>query len=298
MEQITLWADKLRLWYHMQRRGFREIFVGLIVTYLIGMVVLLIPGLKDVYFHAFVLAPGVSWLTPLQLMTHPFVNPFSGFFGLISFFFLLGWFYIITQMATDFAPPHHLVGQFLGGSFFAGGLYWLAATFVLEQGNAVYGAHLGLIAVAFAIAHQSPSARIPLFFFEVPFWAMAFLILVLYSTMPGGLLAAAAAAGFGWGTSELLKRGIDLHGWAKVFFMSVRRPISARKTIRREPALSPYSIPERKSQMRREERAVEPVSPVSNLDTIDRLLDKINEQGYESLTPEEKQALYDASSKD
>ncbi|HCR48292.1 MAG TPA: hypothetical protein DIW24_01600 [Bacteroidetes bacterium] len=297
MGHTPSWADKLRLWYLMQRIGFREIFAVLVVTYIVGLVVLLLPGLRDVYFQAFVLAPGISWLTPLQLVTHLFVNPLTGLFGLISFFFLLGWFFIITQMSSDFAPPHRLVGQFLGGGVFAGIIYWLVATFVLDQGGAVYGAHLGIIAVAFSVAHQSPTARIPLFFFEVPFWVMAFLILVLYATMPGGLLGGAAAAAFGWGTSELAKRGVDVHSWARVFFSPVRKPVAPRPPVRREPALSHYSIPDRKSYQAKETHKTEKNTEKPDNEIIDRLLDKINEQGYESLTPEEKQALYDASKK-
>ncbi len=65
-----------------------------------------------------------------------------------------------------------------------------------------------------------------------------------------------------------------------------------------ESAARRTSAPQKAAPTRRTKRAASVATETVGPADIDRILDKINERGYDSLTDEEKRALYEASQND
>ena len=100
----------------------------------------------------------------------------------------------------------------------------------------------------------------------------------------GGELSHLGGALFGFVMIKQLRRGRDLTAWLTGLFS--KKGKSGRV---------PMEVVSRKSRRSEEERYK--ASQQATQEAIDRILDKINKSGFDSLTREEKEILYKASNK-
>ena len=231
----------------------------------------------------------VPW-TPL---TYGFVNLYLGFFGLISFAFGFLW---LSWMGRDYEESygaHRLFGTYvlgaLGGAVVALALGALLGSSSPLLGRSYFGIWTPVTAVLCAYATFHPNRGVGLFLLGVvpmKWIAVGFVVLslafsadltVLGAALTGVLIARAAG------------RDRDLTAWARPLFDRDRRPRKTKtKASKRAPFARPTPVP---SGGRREARgAGRPATP-----SVDQILDKILDEGYESLTDEERTILDRAS---
>lgn len=181
----------------------------------------------------------------------------------------------------QFALYYFLCG--LGGATLSFGLMLTAPTVaVLGASGAVYG-------VALAFAMFWPDAR--LFVFPLPVPVKAKWLVIFLATM--SLLSAVLGARDG--VAHLAHLGGFLFGF---IFLRVEGSVRERaREVFTRPRLA-HVVPPRRSR-ERSRAARETVKPNGHdtavYDEVDRVLDKISEQGMDSLTPEEQRLLTDVS---
>lgn len=170
--------------------------------------------------------------------------------------------------------PLYLYGTILGGLAFT--LTQLFPAAQLPAGTLFMGANSGIFGIMCAALTLSPGYRIYLSdYFSVPLAALAavFTLLMLISVpLQPALIAMMLSAGLsGFIYVRLLRSGYQPGAWAYTVFQRMDKKFSPQE----QPKIT-------RIKSKQEE-------------LIDQILDKINEQGYNSLSEQEKQLLREAS---
>lgn len=222
------------------------------------------------------------------VLTYGWVH--NGFWELFSNMVWLYAFGSIVQMLIGYRQviPMFLYCLLVGGVF-----YELAQLMPVDafRGRALmFGAQAGVIGFAAAALTISPSYRfhltehfsIPLIVIVVIFCALA---LINTNMQPAAIFLLAGGAGMGFGYVKLLNAGFHPGAWFYNIFDSLGS------------AAEPNEFASAQKRSKKRKRALQskyqPQRGVSR-DTIDEILDKINEKGYDALTKEEKESLFKA----
>ena len=299
-------------WYRMQPPALRALLTINVVLYVLWVLVLVHIGVtRTLMLDYFTLHnPSLSTLIlePWQLLTYNFLHLSVGFWGLLHILFNMLWLVWIGREFEQMHGSHRLMAVYLiagvGGGLVT--ILWYAAFPAPATVDIfVYGASASVLGVITAVAIYYPFKSIALLFIPFPIrlihLVIAFLVLDLLLIAGSNTAIAAHAGGalFGFLFAKGERSGIDLSSWAGVFFgRSGRSRSSRQRTGSRGTSL--FSRPKRRSGGARitpMPRRDEPAPAPSPDKEIDRILDKISEQGYEALTSEEKRVLYEASKK-
>ena len=176
----------------------------------------------------------------------------------------------------------------------AGGLAYLivfnlSPAFSLQVNHShLMGASAGVIAVMVGIATMLPEYTVQLILIgpvKLKYVALVS-ILIYFISIPlgnaGGQIAHLGGALFGYIMIKQLKKGNDITRWLSNLFRKGSRRKSKMTVVR-----SSKPIPD----------AVYVEVAISKQEAIDKVLDKINKSGFDSLSKEEKEILYNASGK-
>jgi hypothetical protein len=217
-------------------------------------------------------------------------------------------FYWFGRVTGDFLGNHRILFLYFCGGIMGAVLFFLSAN-LLPYGaggtRMALGASAAIMAVVVAAGTIAPDYQFRLLFIgdvKLKFIVLALLIIDLISitanTNTGGHFAHLGGAVFGWVFVRLLQEGHDLSlpfnrmsAYFEHLFSSVRysqRSNHPLKVIHRKNR--PKANPGRKTEKK----------VGSSLDyqaQVDHILDKIKREGYESLTAEEKEFLFQASKK-
>ncbi len=230
---------------------------------------------------------------PWTIITYMFVHE-----SLWHILFNLILLYFAGRIFADLLNAKRFIAvYFMGG--IVGFLFYFAAYNlfpVFEGGRSIiYGASASIIAILVAIATYTPHMELRLVLIGnvklmyIAIFFVALDVLLLDGGNTGGRLAHLGGATFGYLYSTALKRGND---WSKIFyavtdfFRDLVKPrpkmkvASSNKQAFRTTAAKP---PDRKDKVHEEK--------------IDSILDKISRSGYESLSKDEKEYLFNASKK-
>lgn len=212
-------------------------------------------------------------------------------FTQVSFFHLLFnvlWLYWLGIIFLSFLNKRQFIFTYLAGGLAGAILYGLSYALVpVWKEQAMYhvliGSSASVSAVIFAVATLVPNYSIRMLFLgNVPlkYLALAFVVLDILgvgSSNAGGSIAHLGGALLGFLYTRQLQQGKD---WSRI--------LGPRKKKRR---LRVVSIKETKTSA-----PSQPANhPEAKQEVIDRILDKISVSGYDSLTQEEKEALFRAS---
>jgi len=235
---------------------------------------------------------------PWTLVTHAFVH--EGFFHIL---FNMLWFYWFGRIIQEFLGSDKVIAVFAVGVL-GGSLAFLGAYNMIPQFNkaaqvaTIVGASAGVTAAVIGAAVYFPNYTLFLMFIgpiKIKYIALVSVFLSLIGTRgavnPGGEFAHLGGAMTGWLYMSQLKQGNDIGGWvisSVNFIKSLFKPQPKIKVTHRAGNRRPSQKAAGKK------KASETVTPQSEIDAI---LDKISEQGYESLTKDEKQKLFSASKK-
>lgn len=250
-----------------------------------------------------------SWLLSLELpasMSQFLVQPWS----LLTYMFLhanalhllfnMLWLYWFGQMFMAFFSARHFRGLYFWGGLLGGLLYMLAYNVFPYFTPYIYGSYLlgasaSVLAIVVATAVREPEYQVNFMFIGAVRLKYVALIMVvtdllfITSSNGGGHIAHLGGALAGWWFTTNLQKGKDITSWINRVFdwfqggfkysASVKKP---KMKVNRGGKADDYDYNARKKQQSEE---------------IDRILDKLKQSGYASLTAEEKKRLFDASKK-
>lgn len=227
---------------------------------------------------------------PWTIITYMFVHK-----DIWHILFNMLWLYWFGRIFLEYLDQRKLViVYFLGG--ISGALVYIlsfnifpAFTGVVAESIAI-GASASVMAVVIAVAAYVPDYTVQLFLFgriKIKYMALAIFILTSimdFSVNSGGKLAHIGGAFFGYFYTISLRQGNDIgKGFNRVIdlFLKVFKPRKKLKVIHKKAA-DEYEYNKIKIQHQRR---------------INSILDKISKGGYDSLTKEEKETLFNESQK-
>lgn len=206
--------------------------------------------------------------------------------------------YILQDLTgTTKIIPIYLYGGFFGGIFFI-----LASNLIpqlretLATTAPLSGAGAAVMAIAVATTTTAPGYRIfPMINGGIPLWILLLIFLGIdYAFIASGSAATAiahvAGAAIGFLYIKQMNRGYDMGAWMVSFYEWVNDLFNPAKKYRRKPVTQQrfYKVSRKPFEK----------TPRITQQKLDEILDKINEEGYHSLSDEEKEFLKKASKED
>lgn len=240
---------------------------------------------------------------PWTLLTYSFSH--KNFFHILFNLYILYWFGRLTTMEMG---KMRLLALYLYGGI-AGGLLYLVLynnlPFFMQNKPelGMVGASASIYAITTALATWMPNMRIQMIFIGEVRLKHIVLVVILLSfagslgSNAGGNIAHLGGAALGFLFAWQLKQGKD---WALPVSKSAKWIMATsstlidwfRQMIKPKPKFRVSYKSEKKGSKTQESGADAP-----DQDQIDHILDKISQSGYDSLTTQEKQILFNASQK-
>jgi membrane associated rhomboid family serine protease len=320
--------NRFRSWLAAQPRALRFLLLVNGGAYLLWQVVFIHIGpVRDFVWDHLALNPDFPRILfePWQLLTYAFLHLAPGMGGLLHVLFNMLWLVWIGRDLEELQGPARLFGLYvigaIGGALLTVALHAAFPAASLFSGI-VHGASGAVLAVMAGVALLFPDKQILLFLLgsvRLIHLVLGFLMLDILFLAAGGTSVSAHLGGAltGFAFARLQQRGVDVVAWAAPFFRSRPRGRAARSRYRAEsPSVLDRlegwlggrraSGPAARTQEPRKEREASSAGSSGEVaegyDTsepaesdVDRILDKISESGYDSLTPAEKRTLYEAS---
>ena len=231
-----------------------------------------------------------------SVITHMFLH--VGFWHILWNMLLLYWF---GRIIGDFLGDHRVLPLYILGGL-CGGLFFIIWDQLLPGGTGMswaYGASAAVFAVIMATAVLSPDYIFHLILIgpvKIKYIALGMLFLDLIGTAgnvnTGGHFGHIGGAFFGVAYVYFLRQGTDLTSGLQKLFAGFDGSFSSGG--RRRKRNTQFKVYRNKQENARQEK---PNRPVSEQAELDRILDKINSQGYEKLSEEERDFLYRVSKK-
>lgn len=278
------------------------VFVVLIVT----RTILYLTGASGIYslmmqYLALNSYPLTFLTRPWTLITYFFTH--EGFLHIIFNMLNLYWF---GQLVREYLGEKKLLSLYILGGIAGGILYLLSYNFIpyfadRAAASMMIGASASVLAIVVGAATLLPNFAFNLILIgpvRIKYIA-AFLVLLSISGAvgdnAGGNIAHIGGAVLGWVFIRQLQRGTDLgrpvHAVIGFFSRLFSRRPKLKVTHRNAGASTTASAPKGGG-------SAFGASGKPSQNEIDRILDKISSSGYESLSKEEKQKLFQASQKD
>jgi membrane associated rhomboid family serine protease len=229
-------------------------------------------------------------LRPWTLITYMFLHK-----DIWHILFNMLWLYWFGMIFLEYLDQRKLVAVYLLGGISGAVVYILsfnvfpAFTGIVAESVAI-GASASVMAIVIAIAAYVPDYTVQLFLFgriKIKYMALAIFILTSvmdFSVNSGGKLAHIGGAFFGYFYTLNLRQGRDIgNGFNRVidFFATIFKPRKKLKVTHKKAATE-YEY----NKIKTEHQA-----------RINSILDKISKGGYDSLTKEEKETLFNESQK-
>lgn len=277
---------------------FIYINVGILVlTSLVSIIWTLFNWGSPVWLQYFQLP---AWLPqfikqPWSLLTYMFLHA-----GVLHLLFNMLWLYWFGKMFLSLFSARHFKGLYWLGGIFGGLLFMLAYNLFPYFNQYLYGAVLvgasaSVLAIVVATAVRIPEHQVNFMFIGavrlkyVALFVVLTDLLFVTSGNGGGHIAHLGGALAGWWFASSLAKGRDVTQWINIcldkcseLFSFKKSPKKPKMKVNKGGKAADYDYNARKKQQSEE---------------IDRILDKLKQSGYSSLTTEEKKRLFDASKK-
>ena len=246
----------------------------------------------DITWMSWIFMIPSEWSTflhhPWTLLTYMFSH--TGFVHLICNVLMLYWF---GQLFMTFFNQRDLVGVYLLGGMVGGLTYLLAFNIVpyyVQHGpNFLLGASASVMAIVVSTAVISPDyrVRIPLIGSVKIEWVAVATVLIsllsITSANAGGELAHLGGALAGYLFAKAYKKNKNIVGWINTLLDKLTNLLKKRPSMNVS-----YENP---SSVRETDEEYNARKKQKN-DEIDRILDKIKQSGYDSLTSDERKKLF------
>lgn len=227
---------------------------------------------------------GLLLVRPWTIVSYGFLH--LGFFHILFNMMVLFYF---GNLFLDFFNSKQFLAYFIFGIIAGGFIYMLSYNYLpglKTQESLLVGASAGVMAIVIGISSHIPQYSLRFRFIgNIKLLYIAIVLVVLDivqipSGNAGGHLAHLGGSLMGFIMTRYLNQGNDLVLWFSSFF--VKKEKKPLKTVYKSEHKKSYRKPESKS----EEQA-----------KVDSILDKISKSGYDTLTKEEKDYLFNAGKK-
>jgi len=239
---------------------------------------------------------------PWTIITYAFAHSLSDIFHILFNMLIFYWF---ARIILDFLGNDKIISIYVLGALAGAILYLMAynlVPFYIERSNisGMVGASAAVLSIAVAAATLVPNYTFNILFIgpvKIKY-IVAFIVVTSFigsiGSNAGGNVAHLGGALMGYVFIKQLQKGNDWGSWVistmnffKSFF--VRQP-NIKVSYKKKASSTTSGKSASKS-------AGSSKSSKASQDEIDAILDKISEKGYESLSKEEKQKLFNASRK-
>ena len=232
---------------------------------------------------------------PWVIFTHMFFH--VGFMHILFNMLFLYWF---GRIVGDFIGNHRILPIYLMGGLFGALFYLLSANFV-QVGPMALGASAAVMAFVVASGVLSPDYRMNLLLIgEVKLKyvvaVLVFLDLIGIANLgnTGGHFAHLGGAAFGWLYVSQLRNGND---WAEPVNRWLDMFSNYFSNIFKRKSKGPRVVYKNTNRRVKGNQRTDKGKPSEYQERLDAILDKIKQKGYESLSEEEKEFLFNASKK-
>ena len=314
--------DRFKQWYSIQPTAIRTILTINVVLYFAWNLVLRHIAVADQFvWQQLALSPETVLTHPWQLITYNFLHLGAGLGGILHIGFNMLW---LFWLGHDFEATHgssKMTAVYLlsgiGGGLLTTALYYAFPGTTAFAGH-VHGASGAVMGVLAAVATLYPNKSIGLMFIglvKLKYVVVGLVVIDLLVGFGGGVAVGAHWGGllFGFMFIKFEEAGLNLTSWTNLFVRK-KNPVVRQATRSRRPsppADPDGSVLEKMETWLQDRRKDEdgstgfvPKNPnmravpkKGNIDPneVDRILDKISEQGKDSLTREEQDILNKAS---
>jgi len=242
---------------------------------------------------------GAFLLQPWTIVTYFFTH--YDFFHILFNMLFLYWFGRIIQ---EFLNSKRVISLYVLGGLAGGVLYMLIYNFIpfftdRVEMSSMLGASAGVFAIVVGAAVFMPNYTFFLMFIgpvKIKYIAIFYVFMSFIGTTganAGGEIAHLGGALVGWLYISQLNQGTDIGSWVISFINFVKSLFKPQPKIKVTHRAG-NRRPTQGSTSRKSGSSSGGETPQSEIDAI---LDKISEKGYESLSKEEKQKLFNASKK-
>jgi len=242
---------------------------------------------------------GAFLLQPWTIITYFFTH--YDFFHILFNMLFLYWFGRIIQ---EFLNSKRVISLYVLGGLAGGVLYMLIYNFIpfftdRVEMSSMLGASAGVFAIVVGAAVFMPNYTFFLMFIgpvKIKYIAIFYVFMSFIGTTganAGGEIAHLGGALVGWLYISQLNQGTDIGSWVISFINFVKSLFKPQPKIKVTHRAG-NRRPTQGSTSRKSGSSSGGETPQSEIDAI---LDKISEKGYESLSKEEKQKLFNASKK-
>ena len=225
--------------------------------------------------------PNVLLYNPWTLLSYAFLH-----YGFLHLFFNMMVLNFSSRLFLTFFTQKQYLGLYILSAIFAG-LCFVVSFYFLHQSSTMVGASAAIMALLVATTTYQPLMELRLLLIGyVKLWHVTAVILLLDLLQiqidnTGGHIAHLSGAFFGYIYIKLLQNGTDLSKIVdKIITFFDRKKATPFKKVHvnpRKPA---------------EKKASKIVVKDKTQQQIDEILDKISQSGYDSLTSEEKEFLF------
>ncbi|MDR6300284.1 rhomboid family intramembrane serine protease [Mesonia maritima] len=291
------WRDRLQYQYNMAGMVEKLIAINVIafvLTFLFNTITFLF-DLPDEFLLKWLVFPkeiGEFIFKPWSIITYAFLH--SGIWHILSNMIIL---YFSGRMFLTFFSAKRLLNYYLLGAVSGALLYMLSYNlFPVFQGTGrsyLIGASAAVMAILVGVATQAPNMQVRLMFLgNIKLWWIAAFFVVLDIVQipmnnPGGHLAHLGGALLGYMYTSQLAKGNDIGSWSENIINSIGNLFSTRKQ-------KPFKNVYRNTKKTQTSAKSSSLNKDEKQKKIDAILDKISKSGYESLSKEEKDFLFNA----
>lgn len=242
---------------------------------------------------------------PWTLITYGFAHSLGDIFHILFNMLIFYWF---SKLILEYLGNQKIISIYVMGVL-AGGLAYLFVYNVIPFYNesapnisGMVGASAAVYAITVAAATLNPNYTFYLLFLgpvKIKYIAGFYIVISFLGSVggnAGGNIAHLGGAFIGFLYVKQLQSGNDIGAWVIRFLDFVQsffnKSSNIKVTHRSEKAKTVKTRPTRKSKAPATKNGGE-----ASQEQIDAILDKISQSGYESLTKDEKQQLFNASKK-
>jgi membrane associated rhomboid family serine protease len=251
----------------------------------------------DFIYNQFTIPPTFAeYITrPWTLITYMFAHSRGDIFHILFNMLVFYWF---GRLFAEYLGSDKLVGLYVLGGL-AGGVFYLlmfnTVPYYIERSgfSGMVGASAAVYAIVVATATLIPNYTFFLLFLgpvRIKYIAAFYVVISFLGTTQsnvGGNLAHLGGALIGFIYLKQLQAGVNWGSWITATLDWIKELFSSKPKVK---------VSYRSEEKRQPKHSKVTVSKTSQ-DEIDAILDKISERGYESLSKEEKEKLFNASKK-
>ena len=258
--------------------------------------------LSDFVYDQFSIPPLLEdfILRPWTLLTYAFAHSLNSIFHILFNMLVFYWF---GKLIVEYIGNQKLINLYVMGALAGGLLYLLVYNYVpyyAENSNfhGMVGASAAVYAITVAAATLVPNYTFFLLFFgpvKIKYIAGFYIVISFLGSVggnAGGNIAHLGGALMGFIYIKQLQAGTDWGAWVGSvmrFFKSFVVHQPKMKVSSNQKKTKTYSSASSSTSST--------ASNIADQAEIDKILDKISQSGYESLSKEEKQKLFNASKK-